>query len=133
MARYDILRNRCGTARLDWTGTTITLGLIDGYTFDAEHLSLAEVQSAGGVLLASARLTGKSVTADGYALSTSVVLRVVPPGGPYDLLLLADPTGIGPEAVPIVHYEGVVTLSAPGDILVKPDDLVDGFGHWLRF
>lgn len=133
MAKYDKLRYRSGTAGLDWVGSTITLGVLSGYTFDAAHGSLADVREDGAVLLATTRLTGKSVSVDGYARSTSVLLKVVPAGGPYDLILFADPNGIGPEAVPLVHYNDAVTTTTPGDLLVRPDDLVDGVGQWFRF
>jgi hypothetical protein len=106
--------------------------VVHGYTFNATHDSVADIEASGGKVMATVKLTDQAVTANGWARSAPVLFRVVPAGGPYDLVLFTT-IGLSPEGTPLVHYDNVVTTSVSGDLLVRPANLANGVGDWFRF
>lgn len=131
--KYDKLRSLLGNGGLRWTVDTITCAVVSGYTFNASHANLTDIQAAGGTILATSRLTQKAVTSTGVVQSAAVTLKVVPAGGPYDIILFVDTTGQSTGLFPLVNYPDVVTTSFSGDVIVRPDgSLVSGTGDWFQ-
>lgn len=126
MPKYDKLRNMAGNGTINWSNAVVTCAVVSNYTFSATHQALSDVVSAGGQVLATARLTSKSVATDGSAQSIAPLLRLVPVGGPYDLILFAD-------SVPLVQYHNAITLLATSDVTVRPNGVTSGVGTWFRF
>lgn len=130
MPKFDRLRTLAANSAIKWPTDTITCLAMTGYAFDATDDSLPTIQQAGGVILASNKLADKSVTSDGFAQSGAVSLKLLPAGGPYDILLFLTTDVL----VPLVLYEDVVTLADAGDVLVRPSgSVLAGAGSWFRF
>lgn len=131
--KYDKLRSLLGNGGMRWTVDTITCAVVSGYTFNSVHANLTDIQAAGGNILATSRLTQKSVTSEGLVQSSAVTLKVVPAGGPYDIILFLDTTGQSTGLFPLVNYTDVVTTSFSGDVIVRPNgSLVSGVGDWFK-
>lgn len=130
MPKFNKLRTMLANGDMQWPSQAITCALLSGYTFDATHDSLAAIQGAGGVVLGTGKLAGKVVTATGVAQSFAVPLKLIPAGGPYDVVLVSD---LGVSLLPLVFYDNVVTMASSGDILIRPEgSVLGGVGSWFQ-
>lgn len=130
MPKFNKLRSMVGNGELQWVNQIITCAVVSGYTFDATHQSLNDILTAGGTVLATSKLPGKAVTADGSAQSLPTPLRLVPTGGPYDVIIFAT---VNNNITPLVFYDNAVTLLATSDVTIRPSGVTTGAGTWFRF
>lgn len=93
-ALYDPGREGVLDRTVDMTGATIKVGLVRGYTFSASHKFLSDLTGAGGTLVASLALTGKTYTA-GVFNAANVVLPTVTTGAACAALVIYNDTGTG--------------------------------------
>lgn len=131
MPKFNKLRTMLANGDMQWSAQSVTCAVLSGYTFDATHDTLAAIQGAGGVVLGTGKLAGKAVTVDGLAQSFAVALKLIPAGGPYDVLLVSD---LATSLLPLVFYDNVITMASSGDILIRPEgSVLGGLGSWFKF
>lgn len=133
--KYLALRNLLATGLLDWETARVFAVVADTYTFNAADTNLFDMQLAGLTVRSIAPLSGKEVTADGWASSQPALLPVVQAGGPYDLILFLDTTGDRIGYLPLVCFDNAVTTATNGDVVVRPEGvLITGStGKWFQF
>jgi hypothetical protein len=129
------LRTLLALKGLDWVNDNIVAIALTGYTFDENHATLADIESAGGTVVSTARTFDKSVTVDGWAASAPVTLPVLAIGT-YTLILAVDTNGRSTGMLPLVSFHGAnaITTVTNGDVIVRPENSdVTGVGKWFRF
>jgi len=78
MANSLFVKGREGflTGQIDWDTGTIKAALVKGYTLDVTDTYVSEITGAGGTLVGSTAVTGKTAT-DGVAGSSTIDFGVV--------------------------------------------------------
>lgn len=134
MSKYNSFRHLLGTGAIDWPNSDITISVVDNYSFNASDETLADIDLAGADILATTRISNRSVSDDGWAIGSSALFTSVASGGPYDLIICLDTNAQRSGAKLLVHFNNAVTAASNGDVIVDPDGGGSGAtGNWFKF
>lgn len=115
-ARAGWLRSEVG-----WTVPTIHVALVRGYTFNASHRHVSDVQANGGILHATATLTGK--TGDlGVADAGDVTFTTPAAFDDYHYLLIYQASAVtGGGLVAVGSQRNIAWIDTAAGLPVRPN------------
>lgn len=122
-ARY---RDHLLAADTPWTGLPVGLVAWSGiYFFDEAHITVANVQTAGGTVVSVAEPNPTTIAGPGgYAITDAMLLKAVPVGPPVSFLTLirVGPSVPTSELIAYINQaEGLPFIPNGLDIVVQPD------------
>lgn len=123
---YDSARAAYLTAGLNWTGDTVKVALVSGYTYSASHANLSDITGGGGGTIAatSGALSSKTSTA-GVADAADITYTAVPAGTACQNLIIYKDTGTPSTSSLIARIDtatGLPVTPNGGDIAVSWDN-----------
>lgn len=130
-AVFDKAREGFANGDIDWTAATIKAALIRGYTLSQSHEFVSDVTGAGGTLVASQTLTGKTATG-GLCDAADPTFPAVAAGAPITAILIYQASAVagGADVAAsaqrvIARLDGYANLPVTpngGDIAIAFDD-----------
>lgn len=106
---------------IDWDTATIKISAVRGYTFNAAHQYVSQLTGAGGTLVATQTLVGKTVT-DGVADATDVTFPTVSSGAAITSLIIYQASGSsGGADVPASQQRLIAFIDSATNLPITPN------------